>query len=140
MMKLDFKNIHLGTLIKAHIQAEEISTERICSFMKCTEQELEDMLKQKDFSTDILLRLSKLLEYDLFRLYSQHLSLYAPQKGTKSTSHSKNTLPLFRKNLYTKEIIDFILDLVNSGKKSKKEIIEEYNIPKTTLYKWIAKY
>lgn len=122
MINSDFQYFHIGSIIKHHIQAEEISEERICSYMKCTEKELKEMLKQKDFSTHLLLRWSKLLEYDLFKLYSQYSSLYDPHIGTKRTNDSKNPFPLFRKNLYT------------------KEIIEEYNIPKSTLDKWIVKY
>lgn len=45
----------------------------------------------------------------------------------------------FRKNIYTREVIDFILEMVEKREKTKKQIIEEYNIPKTTLYKWIEK-
>nr|WP_309872216.1 hypothetical protein [Chryseobacterium sediminis] len=48
--------------------------------------------------------------------------------------------PQFRKKLYTQEIISFILDLIDSGKKSKQEVMNEYKIPKTTLYKWMGKY
>ncbi|WP_338075515.1 hypothetical protein [Chryseobacterium lathyri] len=33
-----------------------------------------------------------------------------------------------------------MLHLVASGEKSKTQIIEEYKIPKTTLYKWIKKH
>lgn len=54
--------------------------------------------------------------------------------------NEKTSLPRFRKNIYTKEVIDFILELVNVGEKTKRQIIEEYCIPKTTLYKWISKY
>ncbi|WP_317043240.1 helix-turn-helix domain-containing protein [Chryseobacterium sp. OV279] len=87
--------------------------------------------------SDLLLKWCKLLEYDFFRMYTQHLILYSP--ATKQIK-AETTLPRFRKNIYTKEIIDYILDLVQTGEKSKKQIIEEYKIPKTTLYKWISKY
>lgn len=49
-------------------------------------------------------------------------------------------MPQFRKNIYTKEIIYFILEIIQTGEKTKKQVIEDYNIPKTTLYKWIEKY
>ncbi|WP_346770780.1 hypothetical protein [Chryseobacterium sp.] len=29
---------------------------------------------------------------------------------------------------------------MNSGEMSRAEVIIQYNIPKTTLYKWISKY
>ncbi|MGG5207674.1 transposase [Chryseobacterium sp. MIQD13] len=99
------------------------------------------MYEEKSIDTDLLLKWSKLLEYDFFRLYSQHMILYSPPNPVNGRKRSeKSVLPQFRKNLYTKEIIDFILELIESETKSKKQVIEEYKIPKTTLYKWISKY
>lgn len=97
------------------------------------------MYKQKNLTTDILLKWCKLLEYDFFRLYSQHLILYAPPAKQKENEKNKNSsLPQFRKNIYTKEIIDFILEQISNGKMIKNEVIEQYRIPKTTLFKWIS--
>lgn len=95
------------------------------------------MYKVTSIETENLLKWSKLLEYDFFRLYSQHLILYAPAESKK---YKKPLLPKFRKNIYTKEVIGFILSQIQSGEMSKFEVIEHYKIPKTTLYKWISKY
>ena len=76
---------------------------------------------------------------DFFRIYSQHLILYAPIKS-ENTNREKSLLPQFRKNIYTREIIDFILERIRTNEMSKNEVIERYRIPKTTLYKWISKY
>ncbi|WP_317195192.1 MULTISPECIES: hypothetical protein [Chryseobacterium] len=101
------------------------------------------MLNSESLESKIILKWCKLLEYDFFRIYSQHLILYSPPT---SGSHLvkkrklKSSLPSFRKNIYTKEIIDFILNRINSGELSKIQVIERYGIPKTTLYKWINKY
>ena len=80
-----------------------------------------------------------MLEYDFFRLYSQYLILYAPPTS-ETKNQIKSKLPQFRKNIYIKEVIDFVLHLINTNEKTKKQIIEEYRIPKTTLCKWISKY
>lgn len=140
---MDFKNIHIGSLIESKWREKNIPMERLSRFMKSTEDEILSMFQQEKSDTEMLLKWSKLLEYDFFRLYSHHLILYSPPAslqyiGKKTKSSSK--LPEFRKNLYTQEIIDFLLELVNSGEKTKLEIINEYRIPKTTLYKWISKY
>jgi DNA invertase Pin-like site-specific DNA recombinase len=37
-------------------------------------------------------------------------------------------------------VVDFILELINTGEKTSVQITEEYRIPKTTLYKWLNKY
>ncbi|WP_434979614.1 transposase [Daejeonia sp. YH14] len=150
---MNLKNIHIGQMIEKRVAEYGIGTagsptqqiSRICNSMKCTEKDLKAIFASKDLPTGQLLKWSKLLEYDFFRIYSQHLILYAPVSAKthnvgNETRNKKSVLPKFRKNLYTKEIIDFILEEIDTGSKSKKQIIEEYGIPKTTLYKWIAKY
>ena len=117
-----------------------IEISRICNFMKCDEEEINEMFLNESIQTNILLRWSKLLSYDFFRVYSQHLIFYAPpSKGDSSPEKSNTQLPQFRKNIYTKEVIDFIIEQISTGEMSKKEVIEKYSIPKTTLYKWLSK-
>ncbi|UOU99892.1 hypothetical protein MUU74_08045 [Chryseobacterium daecheongense] len=136
-----FKNIHIGELICQKVKENQIDEARICNFLYCNEKEIAEMYSSKSLDTEILLRWSKLLEYDFFRIYSQHIILYSPSTRLDNKSlKMESALPRFRKNIYTKEIIDFILDLVTTGEKTKKQIVEEYSIPKTTLYKWIDKY
>lgn len=133
-----FKNIHIGRMIEQLVKEKNISSDRVCKFLNCTKTELLKMYGEESLDTNILLKFSKLLEYDFFRIYSHHLILYAPPAS--QTPEKETSLPKFRKNLYTKEIIDFILEQIRTGEKSKHEIIEAYRIPKTTLYKWITKY
>ena len=138
---LNFKNIHIGQMIKERIAESEMETLRICNFFNCTEDEVIEMHQQENLPTDILLKWSKLLEYDFFRIYTQHLILYAPPSAKEQDSKTeKSSLPQFRKNIYTKEIITFILEQIDSGAMTKIEVMEQYKIPKTTLYKWIDKY
>lgn len=138
---MNFKNIRIGQLIRANVTESGIEISRICNFFKCSEEEIEKMYESKSLDTEILLRWSKLLKYDFFRLYSQHLMLYSsPMEVENSMKTKKSSLPRFRKNIYTKEIIDFILEQMESEKMTKVEVIAKYRIPKTTLYKWISKY
>lgn len=140
---MNFKSINIGEIIKREVLSLKIEATRICNFMKCTEEEVDKMYAMKSMDCELLLRWSKLLEYDFFRLYSQHLILYAPvKKGdfTIAENPRVSSLPRFRKNIYTKEMIEFVLLKVEKREMSKQEIIERYNIPKTTLYKWISKY
>ena len=128
-------------MLKIAVTESGIEMSRICNFMKCEEEEVKQIYLQENLSTDILLKWSKLLEYDFFRIYSQHLILYAPVSAdNENTKTQKTNLPQFRKNIYTKEIIDFILEQVSSGEMTKTQVMEKYKIPKTTLYKWISKY
>ncbi|KFE97512.1 transposase [Chryseobacterium formosense] len=137
---MDFKNIHIGEMIEKRVQETNIDVNRICSFLKCTENEIQQMYTSKSIDSYTLLRCSKLLKYDFFRIYSQHILLFTSSSRKEKNTNEKSSFPEFRKNIYTKEIINFILETVNSGKMTKKEVINTYKIPKTTLYKWINKY
>lgn len=137
----NYKNIHLGKFIRARVKEKGMGVQKICSSMKITEEELSAIYELKSLDSEQILRWSKLLNYDFFRIYSQHLILYSPpvpEKADESLKVEKSSLPQFRKNIYTTEIIDFILELIKKGKKTKREVIEEYGIPKTTLYKWLS--
>jgi len=137
-----FKDINIGALIQQCCAERNMKLSRICNFFKCDEKTIEQMYQAKSLDTEIVLKWSKLLEYDFFRIYSQHLILFAPPSATYSTPINSYTssLPQFRKNIYTKEVIEFMLELLETGKKTRQEIIHDYKIPKTTLYKWIYKY
>jgi len=138
---MDFKNIHIGQLIQKRVLESEMDIIRICNFLKCSEDEIDIMYTLKSLDSELILRWSKLLEYDFFRIYNQHLILYAPQTPINQVHVKiKSELPRFKKNIYTKEIIDFIVNLIESGEKTRAQVMEEYRIPKTTLYKWLEKY
>ncbi|MDH6254125.1 hypothetical protein M2347_003852 [Chryseobacterium sp. H1D6B] len=139
----NLKNIHIGTFIERRVNESEIPASRICNFFKCDEEQLEKMYQRDSLDSNTILKWSKLLEYDFFRLYSQHLIFYSPQEsiGYNNTVNSKKSvLPEFKKNIYTKEMINFILELIKTNQKTKTQIISEYNIPKTTLFNWLKKY
>ncbi|WP_375182252.1 transposase [Chryseobacterium sp.] len=140
-MNSNFKKIHIGQLIKSKVsEHEDITLDRICNFLDCDEEKIQMMYTSENLETDLLLKWSKLLKFDFFRLYSQHLILYSPPQKSVAKNSKNSTLPHFRKNIYTKEIIEFVLELIEKGEKDKQEIIDEYRIPKNTLYKWISKY
>jgi len=137
------KNIHIGNLIKTRVSELNIDVKRIINFFKnkYTEDEILDQYKKKSIDSEDLLKWSKLLEYDFFRIYSQHIILFAPMsKDVTCNSKNDSKLPQFRKNIYTIEIIDFILDLFIKKNKSIQEISEKYNIPKNTIRNWTRKY
>ena len=138
----NFKSIHIGKMIENTVADKRIEMSRICNYFKCSDDEIVKMYQSKSLDTEILLKWSKLLQYDFFRMYTQHLILYAPPSANekRSKENKKQTIPEFRKNIYTKEVIDFIIEQIDTEKMTKKQIIERYNIPKTTLYKWISKY
>ena len=136
------KEIHIGYLIKKRVEELNIDIKRIISFFKIySEKDILNQYASSSIQTDDLLKWSKLLEYDFFRIYTQHIILYAPVGKVDSTLSPKSTsLPNYRKNVYTKEIIDYVLDLYTKENKKIQEISDEYNIPKNTIHNWIKKY
>ncbi|MEG1312743.1 MAG: transposase [Bacilli bacterium] len=138
---MNFKEIDIGKLINVRLQEKGVSTQRVCRFFNCSESHIENLLQSKNIDTDILMKWSKLLEYDFFRIFSQHLILYAPQGniGHNKIKNKIHAVPQFRKNIYTKQLIDFILESIENKEKTINDVITDYGIPKTTLYKWIKK-
>ncbi len=136
-----FKNINAGALVKLRFLESEMEISRVSNFFNCSEEEIEKMFESKSLDTEILLKWSKLLEYDFFRIYSQHLILFSPPSNAYSSNKEKpSNMPQFRKNIYTKEVIDFVTELITSGEKNISQVVEKYGIPKTTLHRWIVKY
>ncbi|RNA61737.1 transposase [Chryseobacterium nematophagum] len=140
----NFKNIHLGSLIKKKVDEDQIELSFICDFFSCRESEIKKMYELETLDTEILLSWCRLLKYDFFRIYSEHLILYAPPNGIKNRSVSErlkiSKRIQFRKNIYTKEMIDFILEIIYTGEKDLIQVMTDYGIPKSTLFKWLDKY
>ena len=143
-MQFNYKEIFIGKLIKDRIVELGMGSERILNFLKIDEHELELLYSAKSLDSIMLLKCCKLLEYDFFRIYSHHLTLYAPigNINIKSPVNGKlkSSLPSFKKSLYTPEIIEFIVEIIEAGDKSTSQVINEYRIPKTTLYRWLTKH
>jgi len=137
--KNSFKEINIGKLIAEKWKESKIDISRASSFMGCDAEQIEKYFLEESLQSQVILKWSKLLEYDFFRLYSSHLILYATPKRNSSI-RSKIDLPEFRKNIYTKELIEFIIELIETREKTKLQVIEEYRIPRTTLYRWLNKY
>ena len=136
---MQFKEIHIGKLIEARLNEVDIDFARLNNFLQCTDDEIKETFSKESIDAMMLLRWSKILEYDFFRVYSQHLIFYSPP-SKRNLDDKKSSLPQFRKNIYTQEVIDFIIKQIRNGNKTKIQIIDEYGIPKTTLYKWLKKY
>lgn len=89
---MNFKEIHIGQMIEKRVAESGMETSRICSFLKCSKEEIEKMFTKENLSTDILLKWSNLLDYDFFRVYTQHLILYAPLSAVDEKIKVKKNL------------------------------------------------
>jgi hypothetical protein len=143
-----YKKIHIGSMITMRLEELGMNCQQFSRRMKIEEDDCSRLLSQQEITTGTLLKISKILKYDFFRLYSMNLLLYAPPSmGLVNTSKKKvpgnptvAAMPVFYKNTYTREVIQFILHEIGSGAKTPSGILSEYNIPKTTLYRWLKKY
>ncbi|MCW3160469.1 transposase [Chryseobacterium oryctis] len=136
---MNLKNIHIGNLIQSKVEELQIPMSRIVKFLNCDEYEVEKMYKEEDIDTNVLLRWSKLLEFDFFRIYSGHLILYSPPAKVGMAQKPKVSKLEFRKNVYTKEVKDHIIKEIKTKQITTKEAILKYRIPKPTLFNWIKK-
>ena len=139
-MNFNFKEIHIGQLIYNIVNYKNIEESRIKNFFNNQDLDLNEVYKLKDVNTEDLLKWSKLLRYDLFRIYSQHLMLYANIESLTEKVVVNDQIPIFKKSIYTKEVILFICELIKNKEKTFDQVLKEYNIPKTTLYRWLKKY
>ena len=141
ILVMNFKEIHIGELIKKIVKEDQLDPYKICNYLEISETELTKIYHSKSLDSELLLKLSKVIKYDLFRVYSQHLLFYAPTNNNQhATRKIDSKIPVFRKSIYTKEIIDFVLELIENKTKTHTEITELYGIPKTTLHNWVKKY
>ncbi|KXH83643.1 hypothetical protein AU378_10110 [Chryseobacterium kwangjuense] len=136
---MNYKDIKIGRLIKDLVDEAKINSEDLCTYFKISETELNKIYSSPSLNSEDLLQWSIFLKYDFFRIYSQHLILYAPPADTRYTRKGSEHKKKF-KNIYTKEIIEFILEQIKSGEKTDIQVVEDYRIPKNTLYKWKKKY
>jgi hypothetical protein len=138
-MSPQMKEIHIGEMLFCAVTEKSIHEERICKFFGYTASQISAMYTCKSIDTILLLKWSKLLEYDFFRIYSQHLIFYSPSTKIISKSNSYQSLPKFRKNIYTNEAINFFLELIATGEKTIPQVLQEYGVPKSTMYRWLSK-
>ena len=138
---MNFKHIHIGSVIQEQVQLQQIPMSRICKFFNYTDSEIDAMYTKESLDSNDLLKWSKLLKYNLFLYYQNHLILYAPSGASnkhKNISRGQNS-HTFRKNIYTQEIKDYMVNLVLRKGKEPMEVAEKYQIPKNTLYRWLKK-
>ncbi len=134
------KKINIGKMIEEACDAMQIKEERIEIFFSMPYAEVKKMYQQEHLCTNMLLKWSKLIKYDFFRVYSGHLINYhgisAKLKNEKSFIDSGIQI---KKNLYTPEIKEFIIQKVQSEQMTVNQAIERYGVGRTTLFRWLAK-
>lgn len=124
-LKIYHNQILIGKHLKEVVEIKGVKMERILNFFHLTdEDEIMVMYEAKSLDTEVLLKWCKLLEYNFFLLYHNHLLLFSsaasnarlkPKQINSQTKHLH-----LKKNIYTKEIKDFIIHLVVTEQMTKK--------------------
>lgn len=133
----NFKKIHIGYVLKSIVYERNLEEEYVLKYFKITKETLDEIYNTKNVKLDELLKWSKFLRFDLFRLFSMHLMLHHGISITKSMKADGNAGISIRKNVYTQEIKVFVVNQIRNEEISVTDAIKKYSIPKTTLYKWL---
>lgn len=56
---MNFKEIHIGTLINQRVTESGIEISRLCNFMKFTEEEITKTYNEENLPTDVLLKMEQ---------------------------------------------------------------------------------
>lgn len=135
----NYKTIHIGKIIKQRMLESCCKEDDFFSAFRISKKEMQNIFDSESINSEVLLEICKILNYNFFRIYSQHLSMYSNCYQSKSNLRKPKKL-IINKSIYNREIINFVLELIKTRTKTEQQIINEYNIPKTTLLKWIRKY
>jgi hypothetical protein len=136
------RNIHIGELIGKVMKEKNIPLKVAVYKMKLSTKTVNKQLSSSSIEAIDLLKWSKILRYDFFRLYSCHLMLHHGISNAlvKNQGAVKIEGIHIRKNVYTKELIYFLISKVRKQEMSAMQVVKKYGIPKTTFYKWLQKY
>lgn len=136
------RNIHIGSIIKEVIQEKKVNIEELKLKIGYSTFAINNLFDSKSIDSMELLKWSKALRYDFFRLYSSHLMFH--HGISNSPSKKLDTIEIegvqIQKNAYTKELVQFLVNKVRNYEMNSSQVINQYGIPKTTFYKWLQKY
>lgn len=136
------RDIHIGNIISQIIIEKKIDINELKARLGMSTRTFNKTLSSRSLDASVMLKWSKVLRYDFFRLYSSHLMLHHGISNTLSKKTDDVNIQgiHIRKNVYTKEMIQFLINKVRNQEMTAMEIISQYAIPKTTFYKWLQKY
>lgn len=66
--------LHIGNLIKAEMKRQERTPVWLARKINCRRQNIYYIYEQKSLNTELLIRISKALKVDFFKIISQYIS------------------------------------------------------------------
>jgi hypothetical protein len=125
--------IHIGETIKKVVDHKNVPANVICRHFDISNSELNEIYDTPNMDVNELLAWSIFLKYNFFAIYQ---SYYQTHHSRINPSTSERHV--FVKNYYSPEMINYLIKL-SINHMSCKEIQNKYNIPKTTLNRWVRK-
>ena len=66
--------VHIGQLIKQELELQERTPSWLASKINCERQNIHNIFKRKSLDTDLLFRISQVLNKDFFEILSKELT------------------------------------------------------------------
>ena len=70
-LKMKEESIHIGHIIRNKLKESQITVVEFSAKLNCNRTNVYNIFNRPSIDTDLLLRISKILQYDFFKLYSQ---------------------------------------------------------------------
>ncbi|MBQ4408317.1 MAG: XRE family transcriptional regulator [Bacteroidales bacterium] len=84
--------IHIGKLIEAKLQEHGTTKAWLAQKLYCHRTNVNDIIRRSSIDTDLLLHISKILDFNFFVYYTDEL-INAKQQSVKNTiENDKNTI------------------------------------------------
>lgn len=68
------EKIHIGKLIKDRFSKSELSIDEFADLIGCNRDNAYNIFRRERLHTDQLLKISKILKFDFFRVYSEYIT------------------------------------------------------------------
>jgi len=72
--KLNTDRIQIGKLIKEQVDRSGLSVEKFANLIPCKRDNIYDIFLRERIDTDLLLKISKILKFDFFKVYSGQIA------------------------------------------------------------------
>lgn len=72
--------MHVGTLIRQKVKGQKKTSVWLAQSLSCSRTNVYKLYDKKSIDIDLLFRISKVLDFDFFSLYSQEIQNSLPHK------------------------------------------------------------
>jgi transcriptional regulator with XRE-family HTH domain len=129
--------IHIGRLIQEQAEARKFSQQELGQRINRSKQNVGDIYKRQSIDSELLLRLSEVLEYDLFSIYYAEEPLQGMRK--KEIEEVTTQVSLLKGTLQQKEEIISNLKIALEASQKTITLLEEERAEHKKILKTLQK-